>query len=96
MVAHSPLTIERYRTLLNTITATVRTLVRTGVAPMYCGCTSGNLIRFGDYSGIAVDGSNASSVWIAGEYGNTAPDPTTTPPPPASPTWGTEIGEYNY
>jgi hypothetical protein len=55
-----------------------------------CGCNTGsNLIRFGGYSGIEVDGSNASSVWIAGEYGNAS---STSP----SPGWGTEIGEYNY
>jgi len=66
------------------------TMVRSGVGPMSCGCNTGsNLIRFGDYSGIGVDGSSASSVWIAGEYGNAS---STSP----SPVWGTEIGEYNY
>ncbi|WP_158692665.1 hypothetical protein [Streptomyces roseochromogenus] len=65
-------------------------LVRTGRGPLSCDvCGSANPIRFGDYSGISLDGSNANMVWIGGEYGNAS---STT----LSPTWGTAIGEYSY
>ncbi len=47
--------------------------VRTGAGsrtPTYGSCTAG-VCRYGDYFGVAVDPSNSSRLWTAGEYGNT-------------------------
>ncbi|TKA06340.1 hypothetical protein [Actinacidiphila oryziradicis] len=65
-------------------------LMQTGLGPLSC-TNCNNLVRYGDYSGISLDGSSLSSsvIWVAGEYGNAV---STSP----SDVWGTEIGEYNY
>jgi hypothetical protein len=53
----------------------------TGVVD-YSGCTSPPAIRFGDYSGVALDPQEQGGVWTAGEFGL------------AGCSWGTQVAQF--
>jgi hypothetical protein len=48
----------------------------------YSGCTSPTAIRFGDYSGAALDPQSEGGVWTATEFGLTGCS------------WGTQIAQF--
>jgi IPT/TIG domain len=57
-----------------------------GAGPYACSfCGAGNN-RWGDYSGAAIDPTNPSDVWVAGEYGTAL----------GGDNWGTAIGELTF
>ncbi len=85
---------------LNTLGPWTTLRAGTGSRTPTSGSCSSGVCRYGDYFGVAVDPSNTSRVWTAGEYGNTtgwgtyisevgasSPSP---PPPPVPPSVVTE------